>query len=99
MDAYCYRCEKDRDVSTCGKCRKVTKSHLVKMLFSKKNRVYLHEGNRNTEGPDQIHTDMTRRTIAYQHKMGMSYRDLAEKYHISSTSVVRYYRQFEDNWK
>lgn len=99
MDAYCHKCKEDRSISTCGKCRKITKSDLVKMLFDEDNPVYLHEGNRHIDGPKQIHTDMTRRTIAYEHQMGKSYRDLGEKYGVSSTSIYRYYQQFKHNWE
>ncbi len=99
MDAYCYRCKEDRSIYTCGKCRKITKSDLVSMLFDDENPVYLHEGNRHKSGQKQIHTDMTRRIIAHEHKMGKSYRDLAEKYHISSTSIYRYYQQFKSEWE
>jgi len=96
MDAYCHRCKKVKDVSTCGKCRKITKSDLVKILFGDEEPVYLDEGNRKKDGRKKIHTGMTRRTIAYEHKMGKSYRDLGDKYHISSTSVYRYYQQFKN---
>ena len=96
MSVYCHRCKEDRSVSTCGKCRKITKSDLVKIIFGDVDRVYLDEGNRKKNGRKKIHTGMTRRTIAYKHKMGESYRDLGDKYHVSSTSVYRYYQQFKD---
>lgn len=99
MDPHCYRCKEDRSKSTCGKCRKITKSELVEFMFDPDNPVYLHEGNRHKSGQKKTHTNMTRRSIAYKHKMGRSFRDIANEYGVSSTTIFRYYNQFKHNWE
>jgi hypothetical protein len=99
MSLPCKDCNESKTVAVCGKCRMITKSDLVEMLLDNDNPPYLDKYNRHETGRKRIHTGMRRRSIAYQHHIGRSYRELANENKISHMSVKRYYEEYRKYWE